>query len=241
MNLLHWPQALGENTPLYPDYLHIYSAALPRLCFEWGNCVALLLECKHPVAGLCLRPPCPPHQEGLKSACCTPPSLTPSPSAHMSSSADHRWAVQNEEQTYLDVITKHSHSLQEVHWGLKPTTAPSLFPFSSQGGSRREREGTSSGKGQKESCRSFFTSVLTGTQSTNNACRDLSPFAQPLLFPQSILTQRVFFRCWCVYVKRGNSCDWNLMTAKYVLWFKNLAMLKGSQSISERMPVCQPK
>lgn len=152
MNLLHWPQAIGENMSLYPDYLHIYSAALPQLCFEWGNCVALLVECKHPVAGLCLQPPVLiRRRNGNLPALCLP-LLTTSPPAHMSTSTDHRWAVQNEEQTYLDVITKHSHRLHEAHWGLKPTIAPSLFPFPSQGGSRRERKGTSSGRGQKESC-----------------------------------------------------------------------------------------
>lgn len=187
--------------------------------------------------------PCPHQKEEWKSACSTPPSLTTSPPAHMSSSTDHRWAVQNEEQTYLDVITKHSHRLQEVHWGLKPTIAPSLFPFPTQGGSRREGEGTSSGRGQKESCRSFFTSVLTATQSTNNAWCNLSPFAQPLLsFPPINPDAKGLLRCWCVYVERENSCDGNLMIgAKHVLRFENVAMLKQTQSISEWMPVSRPE
>ncbi len=57
---------------------------------------------------------------------------------------------------------------------LRPKTNNRSFPvpIPSQGGSRREKEGTSSGRGQKESCRSFFMSVLTATQSTNNACRN---------------------------------------------------------------------
>ncbi len=240
MTLLHWPQALGENKiktskpstctfipPLYLSSALNEGIAWPcwwNVNIPWQACVCSPLSSSEGGMDICL--------------------LYASHSYYISTGTHvlQHWSQMSRAKWRANIPGCHYKTLPSFTGStLRPKTNNRSFPVPnpSQGGSRREKEGTSSGRGQKKSCRSFFMSVLTATQSTNNACRNLSPFAQSLLsFPPINPNAKGLSRCWCVYVKRGNSCDWNLMIgAKHVLRFENVAMLKATQSISERIPV----
>ncbi len=180
-----------------------------------------------------------PHQkEEWISACSTPPTLTTSPLAHMSSSTDHRWAVQNEEQTYLDIITKHSHRLQEVHWGLKPTIAPSLFPFPrwvAAEGRRKEQAPVGVKKNPAIHFLCLFWQPLRAPTTLAVICLHL--LSHCYRFPQSIPMQRDF-RDVDVFMSKGEILAtgiWWLVQSMYsdlkmlLCWRQHKAFLRGYQ------------
>ncbi len=204
MNLLHWPQALGENKiktskpstctfipPLYLSSALNEGIAWPcwwNVNIPWQACVCSPLSSSEGGMDICL--------------------LYASHSYYISTGTHvlQHWSQMSRAKWRANIPGYHYKALPSFTGStLRPKTNNRSFPvpIPSQGGSRREKEGTSSGRGQKKSCRSFlclFWQPLRAPTTLAIICLHL--LSHSYRFPQSIPMQRVF-RDVDVFMSKG--------------------------------------